>query len=148
MTLIDQISEDVVKVPLEQTNKTDVIRELLDILADAGKLSDSDRAYNALLERESQGSTGLEYGIAVPHAKTDAVKTLTIAIGISPDGIEFGAMDGRPSKLFVLLLAPPGQSGPHIEALAEIARLSRSEAFLRALISSRSPADVLELLRE
>lgn len=148
MTLIDQISEDVVKVPLEQTNKTDVIRELLDILADAGKLSDSDRAYNALLERESQGSTGLEYGIAVPHAKTDAVETLTIAIGISPDGIEFGAMDGRPSKLFVLLLAPPGQSGPHIEALAEIARLSRSEAFLRALISSRSPADLLELLRE
>ncbi len=148
MTLIDQISEDVVKVPLEQTSKTDVIRELLDILADAGKLSDSDRAYNALLERESQGSTGLEYGIAVPHAKTDAVETLTIAIGISPDGIEFGAMDGRPSKLFVLLLAPPGQSGPHIEALAEIARLSRSEAFLRALISSRSPADLLELLRE
>lgn len=148
MTLIDQISEDVVKVPLEQTNKTDVIRELLDILTDAGKLSDSDRAYNALLERESQGSTGLEYGIAVPHAKTDAVKTLTIAIGISPDGIEFGAMDGRPSKLFVLLLAPPGQSGPHIEALAEIARLSRSEAFLRALISCKSPAKVLELLRE
>ncbi len=148
MALIDQISEDVVKVPLEQTNKTDVIRELLDILTDAGKLSDSDRAYNALLERESQGSTGLEYGIAVPHAKTDAVETLTIAIGISPDGIEFGAMDGRPSKLFVLLLAPPGQSGPHIEALAEIARLSRSEAFLRALISSKSPANVLELLRE
>ena len=148
MTLIDQISEDVVKVPLEQTNKTDVIRELLDILTDAGKLSDSDRAYNALLERESQGSTGLEYGIAVPHAKTDAVEALTIAIGISPDGIEFGAMDGRPSKLFVLLLAPPGQSGPHIEALAEIARLSRSEAFLRALISCKSPAKVLELLRE
>ena len=148
MTLIDQISEDVVKVPLEHSTKAEVIRELLDILADAGKLSDKDRAYNALLERESQGSTGLEYGIAVPHAKTDAVETLTIAIGISPDGIEFGAMDGRPSKLFFLLLAPPEQSGPHIEALAEIARLSRSEAFLRALISSRSPADVLELLRE
>jgi len=148
MTLIDLISEDVVKVPLEHTGKAEVIRELLDTLAGTGKLSETDRAYNALLERESQGSTGLEHGIAVPHAKTDAVETLTVAIGISPNGIEFGAMDGQPSKLFFLLLAPPDQSGPHLEALSEIARLSRSEAFLRALISSRSPADVLELLRE
>ena len=148
MTLIDLIDEDVVKVPLEHTGKAEVIRELLDTLAGTGKLSEIDRAYNALLERESQGSTGLEHGIAVPHAKTDAVETLTVAIGISPNGIEFGAMDGQPSKLFFLLLAPPGQSGPHLEALSEIARLSRSEAFLRALISSRSPADVLELLRE
>ena len=148
MTLIDLIDEDVVKVPLEHTGKAEVLRELLDTLADTGKLSEVERAYNALLERESQGSTGLEHGIAVPHAKTDAVETLTVAIGISPNGIEFGAMDGQPSKLFFLLLAPPGQSGPHLEALSEIARLSRSEAFLRALISSRSPADVLELLRE
>jgi len=148
MTLIDLIDEDVVKVPLEHTGKAEVIRELLDTLAGNGKLSEVERAYNALLERESQGSTGLEHGIAVPHAKTDAVETLTVAIGISPNGIEFGAMDGQPSKLFFLLLAPPGQSGPHLEALSEIARLSRSEAFLRALISSRSPTDVLELLRE
>lgn len=148
MTLIDLIDEDVVKVPLEHTGKAEVLRELLDTLAGTGKLSEVERAYNALLERESQGSTGLEHGIAVPHAKTDAVETLTVAIGISPNGIEFGAMDGQPSKLFFLLLAPPGQSGPHLEALSEIARLSRSEAFLRALISSRSPADVLELLRE
>ncbi len=148
MTLIDLIDEDVVKVPLEHTGKAEVLRELLDTLAGTGKLSEIERAYNALLERESQGSTGLEHGIAVPHAKTDAVETLTVAIGISPNGIEFGAMDGQPSKLFFLLLAPPGQSGPHLEALSEIARLSRSEAFLRALISSRSPADVLELLRE
>ena len=148
MTLIDLIDEDVVKVPLEHTGKAEVLRELLDTLAGTGKLSEIERAYNALLERESQGSTGLEHGIAVPHAKTDAVETLTVAIGISPNGIEFGAMDGQPSKLFFLLLAPPGQSGPHLEALSEIARLSRSEAFLRALISSRSPTDVLELLRE
>ena len=140
MTLIDLIDEDVVKVPLEHTGKAEVLRELLDTLAGTGKLSEVERAYNALLERESQGSTGLEHGIAVPHAKTDAVDTLTVAIGISPNGIEFGAMDGQPSKLFFLLLAPPGQSGPHLEALSEIARLSRSEAFLRALISSRSPS--------
>lgn len=148
MALIDRIGADVIKVPLENTSKSEVIRELVAVLEQAGKVRDADAVYNALLERESQGSTGLEHGIAVPHAKTDAVETLTVAVGISPSGVEFGALDGQPSKLFFLLLAPHDQAGPHIEALAEIARLSQSQAFLRALIGSRSAAEVLELLRE
>ena len=148
MALIDLISEDVVKVPIQSTSKSAVIRELLDLLAGTGKVSDVERAYNALLERESKGSTGLEDGIAVPHAKTDAVQSLAAAVGIAPDGIDFEALDGKPSKLFFLLLAPPDQSGPHIEALAEIARLSHSQAFLRVLIASKSPAEVIEMFRE
>ena len=148
MALIDLISEDVVKVPIQSTGKSAVIRELLDLLGGTGKVSDIERAYNALLERESKGSTGLEDGIAVPHAKTDAVQSLVAALGIAPDGVDFEAMDGKPSKLFFLLLAPPDQSGPHIEALAEIARLSHSQAFLRVLIASKSPAEVIEMFRE
>ena len=148
MTLIDTITEEVIKVPLEHVGKPEVIRELLDVLTAAGKIKAPDRAYNALLERESKGSTGLGAGIAVPHAKTDAVDTLTIAIGVSPAGVDFQALDGQPSKLFFMLLAPPDQSGPHIEALAEIARLTRSPAFLRALIGAKSGAEILELLRD
>jgi nitrogen PTS system EIIA component len=148
MTLIDSITAEVIKVPLEQIGKPEVIRELLDVLTAAGHVTSSDRAYNALLERESQGSTGLGAGIAVPHAKTDAVDTLTIAIGVSPAGVDFQALDGEPSNLFFMLLAPPDQSGPHIEALAEIARLTRSPAFLRALIGAQSGAEILELLRD
>jgi nitrogen PTS system EIIA component len=148
MTLIDSITEDVIKVPLEQVGKPEVIRELLDVLTAAGHVKSPDRAYNALLERESQASTGLESGIAVPHAKTDAVDSLTIAIGISASGVDFQALDGELSKLFFMLLAPPDQSGPHIEALAEIARLTRSPAFLRALIGAQTGAEVLELLRD
>ena len=148
MTLIDTITEDVIKVPLERTAKTEVIRELLDVLVAAGKVSTPERALNALLERESKGSTGLEAGIAVPHAKTDAVDSLAIAIGIASDGVDFQALDGQPSKLFFMLLAPPDQSGPHIEALSEIAKLTRSQAFLRALIGSKSASEVMELLRD
>lgn len=148
MALIDQITEDVIKVPMESTNKNEVLQELLDLLVNAGTVKDRDEAYNALLERESKGSTGLEKGIAVPHAKTEAVDNLTVAIGLAPDGIDFQAIDGQPSKIFFLLLAKPDQSGPHIEALSEIARMSRSDAFMRALLSSQTPKEVLELIRE
>ncbi len=101
-----------------------------------------------VLAREALGSTGLENGIAVPHAKTTAVTDLTIAIGISAPGIDFQALDGKPSTLFFLILAPPDKSGPHIEALAEIARMTRSTAFCKAIAAARSPAEVVELFRE
>lgn len=148
MALIDLISQDIVKVPLTGLSKTDILRELVNILVDAGKITDPTPVLNALMEREAKGSTGLEQGIAVPHAKTLSVNTLTIAIGISPTGIDFEAMDGQPSKIFFLMLAPPDQSGPHIEALSEIARLARSTAFLRTLASAVSPEEVVELLKE
>jgi nitrogen PTS system EIIA component len=148
MALIDKITENVIKVPLESTTKQDVLGELLDIVVHAGKVKDRAAAYNALLERESRGSTGLEKGVAVPHTKTEAVDELTVAIGLAPAGIDFDAADGQPSRIFFLLLASPHQAGPHIEALSEIARMSRSDAFLRALLSSRSPRDVIDLIRE
>jgi mannitol/fructose-specific phosphotransferase system IIA component (Ntr-type) len=115
---------------------------------DAGKIDDKENAYRALLQREAKGSTGLENGIAVPHCKTDAVSSLTVAVGIAPSGIDFDALDGKPCKLFFLILAAPDQSGPHIEALSEIARITRSSAFMRTLLSSESPSEVVELFKE
>ena len=148
MALIDLIEEKVVKTPLSGQTKEEIIEELLDLLCASGKVLNREKALKAVMDRESKGSTGLEDGIAVPHAKTDAVKTLTIAIGIAPQGIAFEALDGKPSQLFFLMLAPPDQSGPHIEALAEIARTTRSKAFCRTLISSQTPSEVVELFQE
>ena len=148
MALVDLIRPEVVKVPLVSTTKPEVIRELVEVLRDAGKISDVDLVYDALMKRESLGSTGLEQGIAVPHAKTQAVNSLTVAVGISPKGIDFQALDGEPSKLFFLLVAPPGQSGPHIEALADIARITKSQAFCRTLASATTPAGVVEMFTE
>jgi fructose-specific phosphotransferase system IIA component len=148
MALVDRITTDIVKVPLTSEGKTDVIEELVDILVDAGKISNREKVVDAVLEREAKGSTGLERGIAVPHTKTDAVKELTISIGISPRGIEFEAFDGKPSHVFFLILASPDQSGPHIEALSEIAKLSKSQAVIKSLINAGSPQDVVELFRD
>lgn len=148
MALIDLITPEVVKVPLTADTKESVLEELVYILKEADKVADERKALAAIIEREQRGSTGLENGVAVPHAKTDTVRRLTIAIGISPKGVEFEALDGKPSHLFFLMLAPPDQSGPHIEALAEIARITRSRAFCDAMINANSSDAVVRLLRE
>jgi len=144
MALIELITEEVVRVPLKSTTKHDVFRELLDLLHAAGRLNDPDSVFDELVSRDNIMSTALEKGIAIPHAKTTAVKTLVMALGISPKGINCDSLDGEPTKLFFLVLAPPDQSGPHIEALAEIARATRSNAFIRLLLSSQSSAEVVE----
>ena len=146
MALIDLVAEDIVKVPLISTNKPDVLRELVQILEDAGQIEDFEAVLNALKQRESQGSTGLEDGIAVPHCKTVAVSTLKLAIGIAPEGIDFDSLDSKPSKLFFLLVAPPNLSGPHVEALAEIAKLAQSKVLCEALANAENEKQVVELL--
>ena len=147
MALIDMVTEEIVKIPLESKDKPDVLRELVQILKDAGEIDDFDTVLKAVQEREDKGSTGLEKSIAVPHAKASTVSSLKLAIGIAPEGIDFDSLDKQPSKLFFLLVAAPDQSGPHVEALGEIAKLSRSNAFCRALVNADSAAEVVELLK-
>ena len=147
MALIDMVVEKIVKIPLESKDKPDVLRELVRILKDAGEIDDFETVLKAVQEREDKQSTGLEKSIAVPHAKTAAVSSLKLAIGIAPEGIDFDSLDREPSKLFFLLLAPPGQAGPHVEALAEIAKLASSTSFCKALVRSENAREVVELMK-
>lgn len=147
MALIDLIAPEVVKTPLVSKDKTDVLRELVQILKDADRIDDFDAVLQAVQERERKQSTGLEEGIAVPHGKTTAVSRLQLALGIAPQGIDFGSLDNQPTKLFFLLVAAPDQSGPHVQALAEVAKLARSKAFCRALIAAQDSQQVVELIK-
>ncbi len=146
MALIDLVNEKIIKIPLVSKNKPDVIRELVGILKDAGEIDDFDAALKAVQDREYKASTGLTDNIAVPHAKTAAVTRLKLAVGIAPEGIDFDSLDKQPSKLFFLLLASPNMSGPHVAALAEIAKLSRSKALCHALYSAESGHQAVELM--
>jgi len=141
------VVEKIVKIPLVSKDKPDVLRELVQILKDAGEIDDFNIVLKAVQEREDKQSTGLEKSIAVPHAKTTAVSSLKLAIGIAPQGIDFDSLDKELSKLFFLLLAPPGQAGPHVEALAEIAKLASSTSFCKALIRSENAQEVVELMK-
>lgn len=147
MALIDLVTQKIVKIPLVSQSKPEVLRELVQILRDAGEIHDTEAVLRTVQERESKQSTGLQDGFAVPHSKTDAVTKLKLAIGIAPHGIDFNSFDQQPAKLFFLLLAPPNLSGPHVAALAEIAKLSHSRALCRALISAETAADVVSLLK-
>ncbi|MHC4310422.1 MAG: PTS sugar transporter subunit IIA [Planctomycetota bacterium] len=147
MALIDLVVEKIVKVPLQSQDKPDVIRELVQILKDAGEIDDFDAILKGIQDREDKGSTGLEQGIAVPHCKSEAVSSLKLAIGIAPGGIDFDSLDKQPTNLFFLLVASPELSGPHVEALAEIAKLARSKAFCKALVNAENAQEVVELLQ-
>ncbi|HNY79716.1 MAG: PTS sugar transporter subunit IIA [Sedimentisphaerales bacterium] len=147
MSLIDLVQEKIVKIPLVSTDKADVLRELVQILKDAGEIEDYDAVLRAICEREEKLSTGLESGIAVPHGKTEAVSTLKLALGIAPQGIDFASIDRKPSQLFFMLVAPPNQSGPHVEALAEIVKLVQSKAFCRAVTAAKDAHEVVELIK-
>ena len=145
MAVINLIEEDIIKIPLEAKTKPDVIKELVDVLKKAGKIEDAESVFRAVMLRENMGSTGLEKGIAVPHAKTHKVNNLVLAIGVSPEGVDFDSLDGEPSKLFFLLIATPQQAGPHIEALSEIARLTRSSNFCKLLLNAKTPKEIVDI---
>ncbi len=145
MAVVNLIEEDIIKIPLEAKTKPDVIKELVDVLEKAGKIEDAESVFRAVMLRENMGSTGLEKGIAVPHAKTHKVNNLVLAIGVSPEGVDFDSLDGEPSKLFFLLIATPQQAGPHIEALSEIARLTRSSNFCKLLLNAKTPKEIVEI---
>jgi fructose-specific phosphotransferase system IIA component len=147
MALMDLIDERAVKAPLEALDKEGVIKELSELLAEHGNVGDANALISAVWEREGMGSTGLDDGIAVPHGKSAAVRSLGVAIGIAPQGVDFGAADGKLSKIFFLMAAPLDHPGPHIETLAEIARLSHSKALIKALASAKSAEEVLSLLK-
>ncbi|MDX9785088.1 MAG: PTS sugar transporter subunit IIA [Spirochaetia bacterium] len=148
MSLIELIDKRTVKVPLEAADKQGVLRELVDLLASAtDKVSDPEALYRAVLDREALGSTGLSEGIAVPHGKTNAVKNVCLAIGVAPEGIGFDAADGKPSRLFFLIAASADKAGPHIAALADIARLARSGALINALVRARDASELIAILQ-
>jgi len=145
MTLTDVLDKDLIKVPLEGTSKRDIIEELVTHLTQLRSLENKDEILQAVLERESLGSTGLADGIAIPHAKTSAVKEVYLVVGISDTPIEFDAQDGEGSLYFFLVLAPEHEASAHIEILSSIARTTASTSFKRLLRSSRTKEDVYSL---
>ncbi|MBU0479320.1 PTS sugar transporter subunit IIA [bacterium] len=148
MRLTDFINEDAVCIDLKSNDKTAVLYELVDILLKSGGIKNGNREklFNILCEREKLGSTGIATGAAIPHGKSDLVKSITIAIGISPNGVDFDSIDGQKTCIFALLIAPPSSAAPHLRALARIAHLFKNKTFRHVLINAKSPEDVIRLI--
>jgi len=146
MILTQILQRNCIKVPVENKDKEAVITELVDLLDANGLLSDRDAALEAVLTRERTRSTGTGAGIAIPHGKCSAVKELVMAIGIAHDAIEFESIDGKPVTILILLVSPTNQTGPHIQALAQISRLLLDEEFKQTLENAASADEVYELV--
>lgn len=146
MRLCDFLDESVIKIELESIDKEECFEEMVDLLVRANKLSDRKEALRALHQREDEATTGIGRAFAVPHGKTTAVKSLTIAIGTSKEGIEFDSIDNKPVHLVLMIFAPPDDPTCHIQALAEVMRLVRIPGFPEKLASSDSPKALLDNL--
>ncbi len=150
MNVLDVLDKNLVKVPLMHTDKRGVINELVEVVAKAKGYSTQqfEQILDAVLNRESLGSTGIGNGIAIPHAKTDVVDHVSMVVGISRFPVDFDSPDGQKSRIFFLVLAPSKQASAHVELLASIARTCTSQVFRRMLEQARDNEEVVRLFME
>jgi len=130
---------------LASTSKEGVLKELIRAIAHVEKQVDENRLMEILLERESLGSTGIGEGVAIPHGKSKDVKRLLASFGRSLAGMDFQAMDGKPTHLFFLLVAPENSAGTHLKALARISRLMKDNVFRKRLMEVSSGEEIYSL---
>jgi fructose-specific phosphotransferase system IIA component len=142
------ITEDAIITSLAGNTKEEIIAELVDLLDRNGKLADRNTVLEDVLRREKTMSTGMEHGIALPHAKTGGVNDIAVAVGIKKDGVDFDALDGEKSRLFVLTVSPKKTSGPHVQFLSAVAALLQDGETREAMTSAVSRDEVMFLLRK
>ncbi|MBM4034421.1 MAG: PTS sugar transporter subunit IIA [Planctomycetes bacterium] len=147
MDLHRLLNESVVSTSLRSSNRDELFAEMVGMLVRAGRIADRDAGLAALHSRERLGSTGIGGGIAVPHGRSRAVPRLTAALGVSPRGIDYETPDNEPVRIVFLMLADMGNPVPHVECLAEIARLRQVPGFCGRLRGARTPAEALAVIK-
>jgi len=150
MNITDFLSKKAIVADIKSSKREDVIRELVDALINAADIEKKDRnkIVDLLIARESLGSTAIGQGVAIPHAKADCVKKMVAAFGLSQKGLDFDSLDGEPVYIFFLLLAPQDSAGPHLKALAKIARLLRDKYFRDSLKGSKDEKSIIKIISQ
>lgn len=148
MKINELIKDSLVLLHLNSKTKEEVIKELAMALHDEDRLNDLDEFVKAVLERESLSSTGVGYGIAIPHAKTKAVKVPSLVFGRHEKGIDYDSLDGEPSDLFFLIAAPQGGENLHLQTLAKLSRKLMNDEFRDALRSAKTQEDILKTINQ
>ena len=150
MKITDFLREKAISVELQAKDKEGVIREMVQLLVKAGeiKLADEERIVPVLLAREALGSTGIGQGVGIPHGKSNVVRQLVGAFGISRRGVNFDSLDGEMAQIFFLLLAPEDSAGPHLKALARISRLRKDRYFRDSLKEAKDEKQVVKIIQQ
>lgn len=148
MKILDILDKRLIVPQLISTTKVGILREMVRVLAQNETQVDEESMLEILLERESLGSTGIGDGVAIPHGKSKDVKKLIASFGRSLPGMDFQSMDGKPTHLFFLLVAPENSAGVHLKALARISRLMKELGFRKRLMEAQSADEIYLLFSE
>jgi PTS system nitrogen regulatory IIA component len=109
-------------------------------------IKEKEKLVKTLMNREALGSTGIGQGIGIPHAKSNAIKELIGALGISQSGVDFDSLDGEPTKIFFLLVAPEDAAGPHLKALARISRMLKDKFLRDSFLTARDEKTIINII--
>ena len=148
MKILDILNKDCIIPELRSRTKKEVLEELTEALSKCKANLNKEALVEVLLERERLGSTGIGDGIAIPHGKIQDLDELILSFGRSTQGIEFDSMDGRPTHLFFLLIAPENSAGIHLRALAKISRLLKSAHFRQRLLEAETTEELFSVIEE
>ena len=148
MNMCRLLEEENIIMDLQSNTKEGLIEEMLDLLVRNGKVKDREAALKAILDREHKMSTGMQHGIAIPHGKTDSLTgaKLVTALGLKKTGVDFGALDGKPSTIFIMTLSPLNRTGPHIQFLAEMSQILNDPQKREGILKAATAQEVLSLL--
>lgn len=146
MKLSKFCDENLITFDLKATTKEAVIEELVDLASASPLVKDRDELLRDILNRESMVTTGIGYGVAFPHAKTKATKGIVITFGRSQNGIDFEAMDKKPVFVFFLISAPEDAIGAHLNVMARLSYIMKSEENRQSLMTVSSPGELLSIL--
>ena len=139
------ITPELVGIDLTGTDRDDITRQLIDLMAAAGRVTDADGFHADVRAREAQMATGMPGGVGLPHARSEHVTAPSLAVGRVPAGVDFGAPDG-PANLIFLIAAPASGGSEHLKILASLARRLVHESFRSSLLNAADANEVAEIV--
>ena len=149
MELADFLTKEQVVTDLKASDRWEAIEELVGLLVDSGQIKPDHREaiVSIVKKRETSMSTGIGFGIGIPHASTDLIDNVTGAFGRSKDGVNFDALDNQPVNLVMLFLVPQGQFQKHLHTLAKIAKMLHKKEFRKSLEDAEDAAEMYQIIR-
>ena len=150
MPLLDYCNPDAILPDLEVSDKDDVVRQLMDALVKARSITKPQRpkVLIEIMDRERQATTGIGHGVAIPHARSAVVKTLVIAIGRVPEGVDFAAVDGERVRVIILLISGKDKTDEHLAAMKAIVQIVRDPYQCKRLHGCKTAESFMDLLGE
>ncbi len=148
MKILDYLSRNMIIMDMKKKHKDEAIEDLVSFMMQMGVSGDRRRTVEALLEREKNGSTAIGNGVAIPHAKTDAVDSLGLVYAYSSEGVEFNSIDGKSSHFFFLVVSPPGEAPVQLRLLARISRLMGNRNLRNELETVDAPEKVMRIIEK